>query len=215
MRTLLLLTLLLDLASSAVANAEALPAEVARAIQSAAGPGVRVEAQDFRIPSDPGCRVKAAVLDHRLTRSELLAVRIKGTHADGEACEVTGWVRLRAYRAVLVTANKIEAGQPLAPSVHSEEREWKGGLPPVVQLPEGAVAARPLMAGTPLALSSIREAGPNNGATVRVLLRHGPIELEAEGRAVPCIKGHACALLASGRRVEGVWSDGRIVWEVP
>jgi hypothetical protein len=43
----------------------------------------------------------------------------------------------------------------------------------------------------------------------------GALRVEQQARALPCRAGRACALLPSGRRVEGAWHAGRIVVEAP
>jgi hypothetical protein len=50
---------------------------------------------------------------------------------------------------------------------------------------------------------------------VEVVVRAGDLEITREARAVPCVRGRACALLPGGRRVEGRLLDGRILVEVP
>ena len=46
-----------------------------------------------------------------------------------------------------------------------------------------------------------------------VVLRSGALTVEQRGQSVACRHGHACALLPSGKRVEGVWHEGRIELE--
>jgi hypothetical protein len=50
---------------------------------------------------------------------------------------------------------------------------------------------------------------------VAVLLRAGTLSIEQRGTAVACRHGRACALLPSGRRVEGDWHGGRIELGTP
>ena len=57
--------------------------------------------------------------------------------------------------------------------------------------------------------------GPAPGALVAVRIRSGALTVEQSGRAVPCARGLACALLPSGRRVEGRLTDGRLLVELP
>jgi hypothetical protein len=53
------------------------------------------------------------------------------------------------------------------------------------------------------------------GGAVRVVVRSGLVVLEQTGRFVPCGAGRACAVLPSGKHVEGRLEDGRVVVEVP
>jgi hypothetical protein len=94
------------------------------------------------------------------------------------------------------------------------EAEVRAGHAPLATAPEGAVAARAIPAGAPIEEAMLRR-GPAPGAPVAVVLRSGLIAVETTGRAVPCPRGRACALLPSGRRVEGRLDAGRILVEPP
>jgi len=54
-----------------------------------------------------------------------------------------------------------------------------------------------------------------NFEAVKVLVRNGALAIETVGRLVACGAGRACAVLASGKHVEGQLADGRLIVEVP
>lgn len=207
--------LLLPLLLLSLPGATPLPAPVEQALRAAAAPGVRIQASGFRLPAAPTCAVEEAQADHTLTRSEPVALHVRGHLPNGETCSGTGWASVRAFGNLLILSVPVAAGGALEHAARLEERELTRLQPAVAELPSGAVASRALAAGSALSRFDVREAGPNPGAMVTVVLHHGALSLSQEGRAVPCSRGHACALLPSGRRVEGAWLDGRIVWEVP
>jgi hypothetical protein len=124
------------------------------------------------------------------------------------------WAVLRVVAPALVTARAVEEGAPLAGATVPGEREVAPGRSYLPALPEGAVARRALPAGAALEGPEVR-AGPRPGQPVAVLVRAGAVVVEQAGRAVPCRRDRACALLPTGRRVEGAWHDGRIEVEVP
>jgi hypothetical protein len=115
---------------------------------------------------------------------------------------------------VAVTTRTLREGEPLLGALALEEREVLPGRHPLRAAPAGAAATRRLGAGVALDESAVR-VGPAAGGPVVVLLRAGSLTVEQTGRAVPCLPGKACALLPSGRRVEGRFEDGRILVEVP
>jgi flagella basal body P-ring formation protein FlgA len=142
------------------------------------------------------------------------AVRLAGTGRNGVPCEGWGWARVRLLAPALVAARALRAGEPLDGSVSTEEREVAAGRAPLSALPAGAVAGRALAAGQPIGSRDLR-VGARPGAPVTVVVRLGTLEIEQPGHAVPCARGRACAVLPSGRRVEGDWRDGRLVVESP
>jgi hypothetical protein len=56
-------------------------------------------------------------------------------------------------------------------------------------------------------------AGPAVGTRVRILVRVGSLVVEEVGRLVPCSRGLACAVVPSGKHVEGRLEDGTLVVE--
>jgi hypothetical protein len=207
--------LLLAALAAPAAVAGAVPSAVAEALGRAAPlPGARVEVEDFRPEVPAGCAVTRAELPAPLAGSGRVAVRISGTLPGGEACEGWGWAAVRVLSTALIAHRTVPAGSPLQDAVTPREQELRGGRPPLARLPAGAVAGRPIAAGQVVEERDLR-LGPAAGDEVIVIVRLGSLRVEQAGRAVPCSRGHACAQMPSGKRVEGTWLDGRIVVESP
>jgi flagella basal body P-ring formation protein FlgA len=81
--------------------------------------------------------------------------------------------------------------------------------------PDGATAARDLPAGTVLRPEHVAGAGLSSGETVKVLVLNGGLVVETQGRVLGCGAGKTCAVLSSGRHVEGRMQDGHLVVELP
>jgi len=54
-----------------------------------------------------------------------------------------------------------------------------------------------------------------SGETVKVIVMSGPLAIELQGRAISCGSGRICAVLPSGRHVEGHLDEGRLLVDVP
>ena len=172
-------------------------------------PGGRAELLDLSDGLPEGCVVERAELPKPVAASGRFALRLAGTSAQGRPCQAWVWARVRVSAPTLVTRRGVAPGEPLVDAVGTEERAVEPGRPPLAALPEGATAARALPAGARVELELL-QVGPRPGGAVAVVLRTGVLEVEQLGRAVPCARGRACALLPSGRRVEGRWHGGRI-----
>ena len=48
-----------------------------------------------------------------------------------------------------------------------------------------------------------------------VIVMSGPLAIEVQGRAISCGAGRTCAVLPSGRHVEGHLEEGRLLVDVP
>ncbi len=204
--TVLHLALLLALTST---EPPPLPAVVEAALRP--GPGARAEVLEVQGALPPRCPWTSAEVTQPVAASGRVAVRLLGAGPD---CEAWAWARVRVRARVLVTTRAVDAGAPLAAAAELAEREILPGRGHLASLAEGAVAARALAAGTVLDEGAVR-VGPPPGDPVWVVLRTGTLTLERAGQAVPCRRGRACALLPSGRRVEGAWHGGRIELETP
>ena len=53
------------------------------------------------------------------------------------------------------------------------------------------------------------------GEVVKVVVVSGALMIEQTGRGAPCARGRSCAVLASGKQVEGELVDGRLVVQSP
>ncbi len=198
-----LLTLL-----SAAAAGPAPPGAVSAAVRGAlALPSARAEVREVRGALPAGCALRAAEVARPITASGRAAVRLLGA---GSGCEAWAWADVEVIAPVLVTTRALAAGSPIAGATAIEERPIAAGRPYLDAPPEDAVTSRPLPAGAPLDAGSLR-IGPSPGEPVKVLFRTGALEVESSGRSVACHRGLACAVLPSGKRVEGAWHGGRIV----
>jgi len=191
------------------------PAAVQAAVQAAAvPPASRARALEMSGSAPAGCEVDRAEVPGAVLASGKVAVHLFGRDESGRSCQGWAWVKVRASAPSLVTTREIAAGESLAGAVAPTEEEVLPGRRLLDRLPEGAVAERPLPAGSPVEESSVH-VGPRPGEAVLVVLRTGALTVEQQGRATPCRRGRACALLPSGRRVEGDWHDGRIELGLP
>jgi SAF domain-containing protein len=182
------------------------------AVQAAlALPGAHAEV--LRVDGAPArCEVGRAEVPRPVAASGSVAIHLSGSDATGRPCEAWVWAEVRLRAPTLVTSRPVPAGEPLQGAVATVEREVRPGRTPLAALPEGARADRALPAGTALDDGALR-VGPRPGEPVTVLLRSGALAVEQRGTAVSCRRGRACALLPSGRRVEGTWHGGRIELE--
>lgn len=192
----------------------AAPALVQRAVAAAAAPGLRAEVLDWRPAVETRCEPERAEAIRLVTASGQVPLRVEGRDPRGARCEGWGWARVRAVAPALRASRAIRAGEPLAGAVALGEAEVVAGRRAVAELPGDAVAARPIAAGAPLEAAAIRT-GPPPGAPVTVVVRAGALAVAQPGRAVACGRERACAVLPSGRRVEGRVQDGALWVEAP
>jgi hypothetical protein len=198
----------------ALASAPALDHLARTAVEAAvSAPDARAEL--VGIEGAPArCLVSSAEVPQPIRASGRASLRLRGRDAAGQACDAWAWARVRVSGPSLVTSRAISEGEPLLDGVKTEQRELEPGRDALAELPEGARAAKALASGTPLNQALIR-VGPLPGEAVSVSLQLGALRVDEVARATPCRAGRACAILPSGRRVEGIWHDGRIVIESP
>ncbi len=184
------------------------------AVEATLAPGRRAEVGAAVVSSGRGCLPGDWATLRPAAASGQAALRFTGADAAGQPCEGYAWARVTVVAPTPVVTRPLEDGDRLEGAVTWEERELRAGRPPPTSLPEGATAARRLPAGAVLDEASWR-LGPRPGTALAVLLRAGALTIEQEGRAAPCARGRACAVLPSGRRVEGRLADGRLLVELP
>lgn len=190
-------------------------AHVRAAVEAAVTlPGARAEIVAVTGHPAPRCAFARAEVPRPITASGRAALHLLGKGPDESPCESWAWVQVRVKAPTLVTTRAVGQGEPLAPATAREEREISPGHPALPSLPEGATASRSIPAGTRLNDADFR-VGPRLGDAVAVVIRTGALEVEQGGQAIACRRGRACALLPSGRRVEGTWHAGRIHLEKP
>lgn len=177
-------------------------------------PGARAEVADVRAAAGRGCAPERWEAMKPVIASGAVALRLAGRDASGARCEGFAWAKVRVLAPALVALRAVRRGEPLAGAVAPGEAEVVAGRAAVAALPPGALADRALRAGAPIDAGAIR-AGPLPGQPVAVVIRAGAVTLEQTGRAVACPRDRACAVLPSGRRVEGVLDGGRLLVEAP
>jgi hypothetical protein len=160
------------------------------------------------------CTATSAEVTQRIAASGRFPLRLRGRDATGQACDGWAWARVRVSGPALVTTRAVADGEKLAGAIETVRREIASSRPWLTELPDGARAARALPPGTPLDPALIR-IGPAPGEAVTVSLQLGALRVDELARAASCRAGRACAVLPSGRRVEGFWHDGRIVMDPP
>ncbi|BDG08006.1 hypothetical protein [Anaeromyxobacter paludicola] len=187
-----------------------IPPAVAAAVSAAlVQPSARAEVVGLSPPPPAACAEVAPEPPHPLAASGRVAL-----HFRGPGCDAWSWAEARVYAPALELTRDVRAGEPLAGATRLREQEVLPGRRPLAALPEGATAAGPAAAGAPVEAALVR-LGPAPGEPLTVVVRLGALALEQPGRAVPCAPGRACALLPSGRRVEGPIVGGKLLLEVP
>lgn len=194
------------------------PAPASPAVAQALGaalavPRARLSVESCSAALPPGCAEERAEALRPVTASGPAPVRRRGLAA-GRPCEATGWAQVRVFAPALLASRAIAEGEPLAAAAVAGEAEVTAGHRLLAELPRGAVAARPIAAGSAIEPSQVR-VGPRPGEPVRVRLTTGEVAVEVEARALPCARGRGCALLPSGRRVEGTLDGTRLLVELP
>jgi flagella basal body P-ring formation protein FlgA len=192
-------------------------AEVAPVVRHAleralAAPGARldsaVEERGAARPVD--CRVSEAEVAQPIEASGRLAVKISGRAAHGGHCDSWIWVRVRVVAPVAVAKHALRAGDSLENAYDTEERELRAGHTPAAIGPS-SVVTRAVAAGQILDGAVVGEPTLRFGDVVKVLVVSGALVIEQTGRGAPCARGRSCAVLASGKQVEGELVDGRLV----
>ena len=146
-----------------------------------------------------------------------VAVAVPGLR-EGSACRAWIWARLRLYAPVPVATRSVHAGQPLSGAWAMRELELRPGFEAWEPASEGtadALADRSLVAGQGIGVDMVRRAGLTAGTPIKVLLIAGALSIEQSGTVVPCGRAKTCAVLPSGRHLEGRLQDGRLIVQTP
>ncbi|MGD0838012.1 MAG: hypothetical protein ABSB49_15340 [Polyangia bacterium] len=188
---------------------EELPGEVSESLQHAlAVPSARIVPVRWTGPK--GCPVVSVEPPRPIEGSGRVPVRVFG-----RGCTGWGWVELQVWAKTSVTTRAVRAGEPVAPASTLAEREIRPGRPPFI-VPFAAVAARSLPMGAVVASMDVSMSRVALGDPIKVVLVAGALVVETTGRRSQCLRSRDCAILASGRRVEGEIDDNdRLVVEVP
>jgi flagella basal body P-ring formation protein FlgA len=179
-------------------------------------PGARADVVSLDRPSGD-CITTGSNTRMEATRpidgSGRFALKLVGARA-GKACEVWAWARVKVFAQVPVASRSIRAGETLTSAVRIEEREIKPGHAPAT-LTDASVADRSLGIGQMIESDAVRAPGLRAGEPVKIILVSGTLAIEQTGRAVPCGRNRNCAVLPSGKHLEGTIADGRLVVQVP
>jgi flagella basal body P-ring formation protein FlgA len=172
----------------------------------------RVKVVSLRLPH--GCKAEGAKIERPVSASGSLTVKLQGSTRHGELCE--GWVRatVSLTAPVMVTTRVVRTGESLDSATTVQWQEIRAGAQPAAPM-AGGIAARTMMSGQVVDASSVRSNKPSAGSQVRVSIRMGALSVEQIGRLVECGNTHFCAVLPSGKRVEGALEDDRLVVMVP
>lgn len=199
---------LLAVPEAAPAAQEILPREVSESLSHAlAIPGARIVPLAWSAPA--GCRVRRASVPRAIDGSGRVAVKFVGNNCSG-----WGWVRLEIWSETAVTTRAMRAGEAVESGFAMVEREVRPGRMPFVP-PVGGVAVRSLPAGTALDPRDVSMSSVVAGDPVKVVVAAGAVAIETQGRRVPCAPSRACAVLSTGKHVEGRMDDGgRLIVEV-
>lgn len=181
-----------------------------------AAPGARldsaVEERGSVRPLD--CRATEVEVAQPIEASGRLAVKVSGRASHGGHCEGWLWVRVRVVAPVAVATRALRAGDALEGAYDTEERELRSGHTPAL-IGSASVAARAVAAGQILDGAVVSEPTLRSGQMVKVVVVSGALMIEQTGRGAPCVRGRSCAVLASGKQVEGELVDGRLMVETP
>jgi hypothetical protein len=211
MKRALLALLLVSVAPAAWAeHAIDLPAPVQAALDGAvAVAGARVVPVSYTPSSGRGCEAESASINRPVDGSGRFAVKLTG-----QGCTAWAWLKVDVWAQVPITTRLVRAGERLDDAVTFVDRQITSGRAPVA-LPPGSVAARPLARGQTVMPEHVKRTGGNSGETVKVLVQAGALVVETSGRIVSCGRDKTCAVLASGKHVEGRIIEGRLLVEVP
>jgi len=197
-------------ASGAVPTArEGLPGEVSESLEHAlVVPGARIVPLRFTGPA--GCPVASATVPRPIDGSGRVAVKITGRGCSGWA-----WVELQVWAETSVTTRVVRAGELLGAASRVVEREIRSGSVPFIA-PADAVASRGLPMGAAIQPSDVSRTSVTLGDSLKIIFVSGAVAIETQGRRSNCLRGRDCAILSSGRHVEGHLDDaGRLIVEVP
>lgn len=205
---------LLLASSSSSAGATVSPMAQAALDQATTVAGARVEVSRFTVQDAAGCRVDRAEVSSPIEGSGRVSLRLLGQGRDGRPCSSWATATIRLLAQVPVATRAVRTGENLDGAIDVAEREVFPGRPPV-QVPTGATATRPLTKGQPVDASAFRARGLAVGSTIKIRVVVGAVSAEQTGRVVSCAQGKTCAVLPSGKHVEGTVQDGRLVVMTP
>jgi flagella basal body P-ring formation protein FlgA len=215
-----LLMSLAALAASAVpatARGGDTPPAVQQRLEAAlALPDARLTVRSYRPTSAAAaCAVDDAAVDKQIDGSGRYPVKVQGRGCSGWA-----WADVVVKADVLVTTRALRPGERLAGATTRVEREIRAGRQPLAAsaADDGLAQARttrPLGRGQVVERSHVQEAGAATAGPVKVVIRAGDLTITQTGRLVSCGRGRACAVMPSGKHLEGTLTGGQLFVEAP
>jgi flagella basal body P-ring formation protein FlgA len=201
--------LTLATAAPAAATEVQLPAEVRSALDGAlAVSGARVVPVSYTPSSGRACEATSATITRPVDGSGKFAVKLTG-----KGCSAWAWLKVDVWAQVPVTTRLVREGERLDDAVTFVERPITAGRTPA-NLSAESVAARSLARGQAVMPSDVKRSGGNAGDAVKVVVTSGSLAIETSGRIVACGRDRTCAVLPTGKHVEGRLMDGRLVVEI-
>ena len=176
------------------------PAVVADALQTALSeslPEARLDVVGWKVPGNLRCTPTGATVDRAINGSGRYAIKM-----EGGGCGAWAWANVRVYAPGFITTRTVRMGEPLDGAVKTVDQEVRPGRIPAPVGP-GSRAARMLNNGQLVEANHVETAGPKAGAPIKVMVRAGSLAVSQIGRAISCGHGHVCAVLPSGKHVEG------------
>jgi flagella basal body P-ring formation protein FlgA len=204
------LQLALLVASSAVPTApEVLPGEVSESLQRAlVVPAGRIVPLRWTLSGQ--CRVASASVPRPIDGSGRVAVKVSG-----RGCSGWGWAEVQVWAETSVTTRVVRAGERLGSGVTVAEREIRPGHLPFIA-PDDAIASHTLPLGAAIGPTDVSRTSVTVGDPIKIVFVSGSVAIETQGRRTTCFRARDCAVLASGKHVEGHIDDnGRLIVEVP
>jgi hypothetical protein len=203
--------LVLTLAAAAPARADlALPAPVQAALDGAVAiHGARIVPVSYTAANGRACDATSAAINRPVDGSGKFAVKLTG-----KGCSAWAWLKVDVWAQVPVTTRLVREGERLDDAVTFVDRQITSGRAPVTLSAE-SVASHPIARGQAVMPADVKRTSGNAGETVKVLVQSGSLAIETSGRLVNCGRDKTCAVLASGKHVEGRFQDGRLLVEIP
>jgi flagella basal body P-ring formation protein FlgA len=193
------------------------PPAVQQRLQAAlALPDARLTVRSYRPTSAAAaCAVDDAAVDKQIDGSGRYPVKVQGRGCSGWA-----WADVVVKADVLVTTRSLRPGERLAGATTRVEREIRAGRQPLTASAgdDGLAQARttrPLGRGQVVERSHVQEAGAATTGPVKVVIRAGDLTITQTGRLVSCGRGRACAVMPSGKHLEGTLTGGQLFVETP
>lgn len=205
-----LFLLILAVAAPAAASEVTLPPHVQSAVDGAiAVGGARVVPVSYAPSGRSTCAATAATIARPIDGSGKFAVKLTGA-----GCTAWAWLKVDVWAQVPVTTRLVREGERLDDAVTFVDRQITAGRAPVTLTAE-SVASRPLARGQAVMPEHVRRTGGNPGETIKILVVSGALAVETQGRVVSCGRDRTCAVLASGKHVEGRLQEGRLLVGAP